>query len=159
MRISEFKNHTEGTLFEMMLDAYSANEDLIRRYQHVWRQFDALIFDNLDVMNRNGFISLLSSEPVGFISWDPRPMPFSVEIGHNCIISRYKGLGYGKEQLVNALLQIKALAPHEIVVKTGDISFFLLARKMYESVGFIKRRVIARKDPVVPQVIEYVLEL
>ena len=44
-------------------------------------------------------ITVLDGEPIGHISWDPRHKPDYVEIGHNCIITKYKGKGYGYFQL------------------------------------------------------------
>ena len=42
------------------------------------------------------FVTVVDGEPVGHISWDPRNCPEYVEIGHNCILTKYKGKGYGK---------------------------------------------------------------
>ena len=46
-------------------------------------------------------------EPIGFICWDPRNRPEYVEIGHNGIRTKYKGKGFGKAQLSEAVRRIK----------------------------------------------------
>jgi hypothetical protein len=46
----------------------------------------------------------LDGEPIGHISWDPRNLPEYVAIGYNCIASKYKGNGYGKRQLQEAIV-------------------------------------------------------
>ena len=86
-------------------------------------------------------------------------MPISVEIGHNCIIENFKGLGKGKEQLLLGLETIAHMKPSKIIVKTGNIEFFNPAQKMYMSVGFKMKSIIEKEDRVVPEVIEYELLL
>ena len=73
----------------------------------------------------------------GHISWDPRNRPDYVEIGHNCILTKYKGNGYGKLQLQESIRRIKEYDDlKKIIVTTNEITFS--AQKNYESVGFIK---------------------
>lgn len=50
---------------------------------------------------------VLDGEPIGHILWDPRNIPEYVEIGHNCIITKYKGNGFGKRQLQEAVDRIQ----------------------------------------------------
>lgn len=60
-----------------------------------------------------------------------------VEIGHNCILTKYKGNGYGKLQLQEAIRRIKEYEGlKKIIVTTNEIT--LPAQKKYESVGFKK---------------------
>lgn len=61
-------------------------------------------------------------------------MPEYAEIGHNCIISKYKGNGYGKIQLQEAVNGIKKEDVKKIIVTTN--SYLVSAKRMYESVGF-----------------------
>ena len=57
--------------------------------------------------DKYSFLTVVYGEPVGHISWDPRHCPEYVEIGHNCILTKHKGKGYGKLQLREAVLRIK----------------------------------------------------
>jgi ribosomal protein S18 acetylase RimI-like enzyme len=67
-----------------------------------------------------GFITTLNDEAIGFIVWDPRNIPEYVEIGHNCIASKYKGNGYGKMQLQEAVNIITQNDVRKIIVTTDD---------------------------------------
>jgi len=72
--------------------------------------------------------------------WDPREFPL-VEIGHNCILPKFKGIGLGKEQLRIILERLKHKSFEKAKVSTGLLNFFIPAQRMYESLGFheIKR--------------------
>lgn len=89
----------------------------------------------------------------------PSNMPVSVEIGHNCIIGKFKGRGKGVEQLLLGIDIIKNMKPSKIIAKTGNIEFFKPAQKMYASIGFKIRSIINKDDSLVPEVIEYELIL
>ena len=143
----------------MLLDAYSKSKELTKYFRNSWREFDSFIFDNLSFMDDCGFVSLDNGNIIGFMSWDPRNMPISVEIGHNCIAENFKGRGKGLEQLRLGLETIVNLKPSKIVVKTGNIEFFKPAQKMYTSVGFIMKSICVKKDSLVLEVVEYELLL
>ena len=100
------------------------------------------IYKNLDIADKYGFISVVDGEPVRHISWDPRNRPDYVIIGHNCILSKHKGKGYGKMQLLGAIKRIKEYGIKKIIVSTNEI--LISAQKKYESVGFV--RVGTRKN-------------
>ncbi len=157
MEIEKFSKYSKGTIFRLLWEAYSENTEFCQRFEPDWRSFDHFIFDNLKFMDRHGFVTVVEGSPIGFMSWDPRKLPNSVEIGHNCIITEFKGRGKGKEQLSIGMEMISQLQPKMIIVKTGNIPFFAPAMKMYEGAGFIQRRIIAREgDDMVPEMIEYV---
>ena len=98
------------------------------------------------IADKFGFITVVDGIAVGHISWDPRNKPNEVTIGHNCILSSFKGRGYGKLQLEEAINRIKEYDIKKIVVTTNEI--LLPAQKNYESVGFIK--VAERKNTETP---------
>ena len=52
-------------------------------------------------------MTCLDSEPIGLVTGDPRHRPDYVEIGHNGIREQFKGRGYGRLQLEEALRRIK----------------------------------------------------
>ena len=87
-----------------------------------------------DIADKYGFITALDGEPIGHISWDPRNLPEYVAIGHNCIATKYKGNGYGKRQLQEAIDRIRQYdGIKKIIVGTNSN---LIAPHNYESVGF-----------------------
>jgi ribosomal protein S18 acetylase RimI-like enzyme len=135
-RVSDFNR---GTLFKLLKDAYSFDCRYEQSCISDWQDFDNFFFDNLNIADKYGFITVINEEAIGFISWDPRNMPEYAEIGYNCINSKYKGNGYGKLQLQEAVKRITQSNPNEIIVTTNND--LLPAQRMYESVGFtINRR-------------------
>ena len=64
----------------------------------MWKEYDDFFYSNLDsIADKYGFITVVDGVTVGHISWDPRNQPDYVAIGHNCIITDFKGRGYGKK--------------------------------------------------------------
>lgn len=130
-KISSFDR---GTLYQLLVDGYSFDNRWKLRFENDWIVFDDFFFDNLDIADKYGFISVLDGIPIGHISWNPRNMPEYVAIGHNCIASKYKGNGYGKRQLQEAVDRIRQYAGlKKIIVGTNSN---LIAPYNYESVGF-----------------------
>ncbi len=73
----------------------------------MWKEYDEFFYSNLQIAEKCSFIIVLGRIPIGHISWNPRNRPDYVEIGHNCILTKYKGNGYGKLQLQEAIKRIK----------------------------------------------------
>lgn len=159
LRFANFSEYQRGILVQMLLDAYQAATELVERHKKSWLEFDNFVFDNLGIMDKNGFVMVKDGKPVGFASWDPRNLPESVEIGHNCVNIEYQGFGFGIVQLDEVVRRIKERNPKVILVKTGNIPFFLPARRMYESSGFAIVAITNQDDPSVTEVVEYVLRL
>ena len=130
-KVSDFKR---GTLLELLKDAYSFDSRYEQNCNSDWLDFNNFFFDNLNIANKCGFITTLNGEAIGFISWDPRNMPEYVEIGHNCIVLKYKGNGYGKIQLQEAVNRILSTNVRKIIVTTNQT--LIPAQRMYESIGF-----------------------
>ncbi len=125
-----------GTLFSMLSDAYSFDSRCAECWADDWQAFDDFFFDNPRIAERYGFISAIDGIPAGFVSWDPRHRPEYEEIGHNCILSKYKHRGYGTLQMREALRRIALDRPDKIIVTTSAL--MVPAQKMYESAGFCK---------------------
>lgn len=140
-KISEFP---KGTLYDHLNNAYSFNQNYIKYWDNMWREYDDFFYSNLDIANKYGFITVLDGIAIGHISWDPRNSPDYVIIGHNCILKEYKGNGYGKKQLQEAIRRIKESKVKKVIVTTTNIS--LSAQKNYESVGFKKILVSENSD-------------
>ena len=155
-KISEF---LRGTLYNQLVDAYSFNDECKKTWDNSWKEYDDYFYDNLDIIDKYGFITILDGEPIGHISWDPRHRPDYVEIGHNCIITKYKGKGYGKIQLQEAIKRIKEYDDlKKIIVTTNEL--FIPAQRNYESVGFKKIRERENKEtPFSGKYIDYELIL
>lgn len=103
----------------------------------MWKKYDDFFYSNLfNNADKFGFITVVNHKAVGHISWDPRNRRDYVMIGHNCILSEYKGKGYGKLQLKEAVKRIKEYGVRKIIVTTNEITF--AAQKNYESIGFEK---------------------
>ena len=124
-----------GILFELLKDAYSFDIRYERCWRANWKECDDFFFDHLDIADKYCFITTLNNQPIGFICWDPRDMPKHVEIGHNCILVKYKGSGYGKMQLQEATNRIVKSGTNKIIVTTN--SNLVPAQRNYESVGFV----------------------
>lgn len=133
----EFKKFTEfnrGIMYDILKDAYSFDKRCQLIWDNNWRESDDFFFNNPNIAEKYGLVTCLLGEPIGFICWDPRNFPEYVEIGHNGIRTKYKGNGYGKEQLQEAIRRIKKYKGlKEIRVSTNRN---LIAPKNYESVGF-----------------------
>lgn len=130
-KISTFQR---GTLYRLLLDAYSFDDRYRKCFEEDWIAFDNFFYDNLEIADTCGFMTVLDDIPIGHISWDPRNRPEYVQIGHNCIASAYKGKGFGKKQLQNAIDRIQRYDTlKRIIVETNSN---LVAPHNYESVGF-----------------------
>jgi len=136
-RFSEFQR---GIMFELLKDGYSFESRYERDWITNWKETDDFFYDNLQIADECGFITTLNGTLIGFICWDPRKMPEYIEIGHNCIATKYKGNKYGKMQLQEAINRITKKNVNKIIVTTDEQ--LLPAQKNYESVGFkfVKKR-------------------
>lgn len=133
----EFQNinsFPRGTLKNMLIDAYSFEPRFERDWHVQWQEFDDFFYDNPKIAETCGFITTSGGVPIGFVTWNPTNLPVSVEIGHNCILSKYKGNGYGKAQMIEAVKRITKLKPDKIVVWTNDIC--VPAQFTYTKAGF-----------------------
>ena len=116
-KLSGFKR---GILFELLTDAYSFDGRYKQSCYSDWQAFENFFFDNLEIADKYGFITTLDEEAIGFVFWDPRNMPEYAEIGHNCVVSKHKGKGYGKLQLQEAVRRISQSEVRTIIVSTND---------------------------------------
>ena len=130
-KISEFPR---GTLYELLQDAYSYDPRNKQIWDANWKETDDFFYDHPEIADKYGLVTCLEGKPIGFVTWDPRNRPEYVEIGHNGIREPYKGRGYGKLQLQEALRRIKTYEGlKRIIVGTNSN---LIAPKNYESAGF-----------------------
>lgn len=130
----KISDYPRGTLRDMLIDANSFELRFERDWLNQWQEFDDFFFDNPKIADNCGFITTVNDKPVGFVSWDPRKRPEFVEIGHNCILTKYKGNGYGAIQMTEAVKRISELCPEKIIVCTNEIC--VPAQRTYEKAGF-----------------------
>ena len=131
IKVSDFYR---GIFCELLKDAYSFDCKYEQAYKSKWQENDDFFFNNLQIADKYCFITTLNGEAIGFVAWDPRNMPEYAEIGDNCIVSKYKGNGYGKLQLQEAINRITQNDVKKIIVTTNND--LIPAQRMYQSVGF-----------------------
>jgi GNAT superfamily N-acetyltransferase len=120
-----------------------------------WLLFDREVFANPETVGQCVFITFLGEEEIGFGSFDPRQRPELGIIGHNCVLPRFQGKGYGKRQILEIFERFKQMGIKRAKATTSEHPFFLPAQKMYLDCGFQeKRRLIGGPDPRY-KVIEY----
>lgn len=134
MEFRKFSEFNRGIMLAMLRDAYSFEPGYEKDWLEEWKKADDFFYDNLHIADKCGFITVVDGVPVGFICWDPRNLPAYVEIGHNCIITQYKGNGYGRAQLHEAAVRIAKSGAEKIIVTTDER--LIPARRNYESAGF-----------------------
>ena len=135
--MTEFRKLTDfprGTLFDILADAYAYDERNRRIWETNWKETDDFFYDNPDIADKYSLVTCLDGEPIGFVTWDPRHRPDYVEIGHNGIRKRYKGRGYGRLQLEEALRRIREYEGLKRIIVVTNSN--LIAPRNYESAGF-----------------------
>lgn len=133
----EFRKITEfprGTLCALLRDGYSFEPRFERDCLSQWREFDDFFYENPHIAEFSGFMTVLDGIPIGFVTWNPTNLPISTEIGHNCISAKYKGNGYGKRQMQEAVQRIIGQGAKKILVTTNEV--LVPAQHTYESAGF-----------------------
>ena len=134
----EFKSFTDfprGTMYDILKDAYSYDERNGRLWDTNWRESDSFFYDHPEIADKYGLVTCLDGKPIGFVCWDPRNRPDYVEIGHNGILQKYKGRGYGRLQLEEALRRIREYEGLKRIIVCTNSN--LIAPKNYEAAGFI----------------------
>ena len=124
-----------GTLYDLLTNAWSFDPRNRQIWDADWRETDDFFRDHPEIAAEYGLVTCLDGEPIGFVTWDPRHRPDWVEIGHNGIREKYKGRGYGRLQLEEALRRIRSCGgAKRVIVRTNSR---LIAARNYESAGFV----------------------
>lgn len=132
------RDFDKGILYRLLDDAYSFGPAWQAQFSAQWEEFEDFFFGNAVVADTCGFITTLDNEPIGFVTWDPRGKPDYMQVGHNCLLTKHKGRGYGKKQLQEAVNRITQHGVAKIIVTTNEQ--LVAAQHMYESVGFKVRQ-------------------
>jgi GNAT superfamily N-acetyltransferase len=149
-----------GTFSRLLVQSYAAllSEPQWEAEQDKFVQFDREVFENPETVGRCVFATLLENRVIGFASLDPRKGSIGL-VGHNCILPEFRGNGYGKQQLLELLRQMRTRGICKARASTSEHPFFLSARGMYVACGFLeKRRYAGGPDPRY-RLIEYEREL
>ena len=147
-----------GTLYRQLADAYSFCADCQTYWDAEWKAYDAFFYAEKSIAERYGFVTVADGAPVGHVTWDPRKLPAYAILGHNCIVTRYQGKGFGKAQLGEAVLRIRTSGAQSIRVTTN--AFAVPAIGNYERAGFVRTAERENADtPFAGSYIDYILRL
>lgn len=136
-----FARYGQGLIAELLWESYGAllkelPPEKVEELRRDWEEYDAAVYREPDTVGACGFFTLLEGEVVGFGSWDPRDWPEVGEVGHNCILPRYQGRGYGRRQIEEILRRFRNRGFRRARVRTDEHPFFVPARRIYEGCGF-----------------------
>jgi GNAT superfamily N-acetyltransferase len=152
-----------GTIAALLMESY---EELLSTSQLFWQaqrdswvKFDAEVFDNLTTIGQCVFLTRLNAEIIGFSSFDPRRGPLFGIIGHNCILPRFRGQGFGKHQIRETLRRLKMRSIRKAIVSTTEHPFFIPAQRMYLACGFQETKRYPGEPQLGYQNIEYKMVL
>ena len=115
-----------------------SKQEFQQLYIENWKGTDNETFNNPDTIGRYTLFSYIDNQLIGFITWDPRNIPYEGVIGHNCILPEYRGHGYGKEQIKKVMDIFLSCSTTVVKVTTDDHPFFVPAQNMYLSYGFLE---------------------
>ena len=152
-----------GTVSRLLRESYAAlveqEPDPWAEEAQGWDRYDADVYGMPETIGACAALSWAGEELVGLLSFDPRQAPEIGIIGHNCILPRFRGCGYGRAQIEEILRRFRERGIRTARVTTCQHPFFEPARRMYESVGF--REAGRENDETDPRgrVIHYELKL
>lgn len=142
IRFSDISCLKKGDIYHLLEKSYSGLIESVeiklgKRFLSKWRRDDQVSFSNPKVGDCI-FVSAINQTAIGFIAFDPRQFPQLGIIGQNVILPEYRKKGYGKAQLTHLLDYFKSQKVGLARVTTGDLDFFLPAKRMYLGAGFIE---------------------
>jgi len=146
-----------GAIFNLLKESYKgADKSLIDESCSSWKEFDDFLRDNPGIADSTGFVSKYGNVVIGFASWDTRPLPGFIEIGHNCILPGYRNNRYGRMQVEEIIRRTRGLTKI-MRVTTGAGIFFEPALRMYRSAGFVETG--RERDNILPGFTKVKMEL
>ena len=131
-----------GTITWLLNQSYAkivaAEPELWESEKSNWRETDRDVFDHPDTVGTCTFFSWAEADLVGFFSFDLRPLPEYGVIGHNCIRPEFRGRGFGKQQILEALRRLREGRARWAKVSTNDHLFSLQPSGCTSHVDFVK---------------------
>jgi len=163
LTFDSISQNDKGTISTMLIDSY---EELLSTGQQFWQNqkdswviFDTEVFDNLTTIGQCVFLTRLDRNIIGFSSFDPRRGPSFGVIGHNCILPKFRGQGFGKYQIQETIRRLKMRSIKNAIVSTCEHPFFIPAQKMYLACGFQETKRYSGEPQLGYQIIEYEMVL
>jgi len=160
-KISDFKSGTiKQLLHESYMSYHKKNPEYFIENDKSFSECNDFFYENINIGDNCCIITTYQDQVIGMCCWDPRKFPVA-EIGHNCILPKYRGNGYGKKQLSYVIERLISAGFRKVKVSTGILDFYVPAQKQYESVGFheIKRDQIFDNKVYQSSMIYYELNL
>jgi GNAT superfamily N-acetyltransferase len=152
-----------GTIAALLMESYeellSTEQRFWQEQRNSWLQFDAEVFDNLTTIGQCVFLTRLNANIIGFSSFDPRCAPSSGLMGHNSILPRFRGQGYGRLQILETLRRLRIRSILKAIVSTSEHPFFISAQRMYLACGFQETKRYPGEPQHGYQIIEYEMVL
>ncbi len=150
MMFKPLSSENSGTIYRLLSETYEKflKENPIYReaWRSNWKEYDSAVHLHPDTVGACGFFSYVDGKVVGFASFDPRGNTGRVVIGHNCILPRFQGRGYGTRQMCELLRVLKQRRFRKAVVTTARVEFLAPALRMYRFCGF--KEIRRSTDPV-----------
>lgn len=151
LEFTTVRDEPPGAIASLLKRSYA---DLVAKEPSVWQgerthweRYDRDVFQQPVTVGASVFLTRLDGAIVGFALWDPRQAPYSGVIGHNCILSEYRGRGFGAEQIREVLRRFERMGIHRALATTCDHPFFVPAQRTYLVCGFREvRRVPWERD-------------
>ncbi|MEO0085106.1 MAG: GNAT family N-acetyltransferase [candidate division WOR-3 bacterium] len=103
-----------------------------------WQEFDRAAFAQPKTIGACMFVTCLDRQAIGFASFEPSQDPQAGFVGHNCIVPQFRRRGFGARQLAEVVRRMQARGIKVVKATTGEHPFFLAARQMYLSFGFVE---------------------
>jgi len=134
--------HKPGTILALLEKSYQelteADPERWVGERATWQEFDRAAFAQPTTVGACVFVTCLDRQPVGFGSFEPAQDPHTGFVGHNCILPGFRRRGFGSRQLAEVVRRMRARGISVVKATTGEHPFFLAARQMYLSSGFVE---------------------
>ncbi len=142
INFTPLKAHRPGTLCSLLERSYQELTDAFperwAQEKERWQEFDREAFASPATVGACVVVSCIEDHPVGFASFAPGANGKEGLVGHNCILPEFRLRGFGTRQLAEVVRRMKARGMRPIRVTSHEHPFFLAARQLYLSFGFVE---------------------
>lgn len=142
LRFTPLREHEPGILLRLLDASYRELVDAFPEQwsgeARSWAGFDAAAFAKPDTVGACVFVTCHGNQPIGLGSFEPENALETGRVGHNCILPEFRGNGYGSRQLEEVVRRLRSLRCRRALATTSEHPFFMPARQMYLSQGFVE---------------------